>query len=377
MFQKKLVTQQERISWLRLCRSQNVGAKTFISLVNIYGSATEALEHIRVLASKGGAQREIVVPSTSEVEAEFEKVEKYGASIVMSCDAGYSKMLLATADCPAVITVKGNKDLLNTNAVGIVGARNASINGCNFAKRIAIEFCERNLCIVSGLAKGIDTAAHKGAKSKQNIAVIAGGIDHIYPKENQKLYEAIAEEGLIIAELPIGSAPVAKHFPQRNRIISGLSQAIVVVEAAENSGSLITAKYAQLQGRKVFAVPGSPLDERCAGTNGLIKKGSVLMQSARDVLEYLENMPKNLTLFSDVANDFGHPSIKIPDEVLLDEFRKNVVESLSYSPTSLDDIISTLGIPMPILNLLIVELELAGKVERLFGNKIVRIDQVK
>ncbi len=373
MFQKNIVPHQERLNWLRLCRSQNVGAKTFINLIKIYNTATYALENIGELAARGGLGKEILVPTKEDIEAEFEKVEKYGAELIMSCDLAYSKLLLGTEDYPAVITVKGNKELLNSKAVGIVGARNASINGCNFAKKMASEFSAKEITVVSGLAKGIDTFAHRGSDPKLTVAVIAGGIDHIYPKENQRLYDTIASEGLIVAELPIGSAPLAKHFPQRNRIISGLSQVVVVVEAAENSGSLITASYAKLQGRKVFAVPGSPLDERCIGTNNLIKKGAVLFQSSGDVIEYLDSMPKNLSLFSDVSSNYNSPSSKIPDVDDLKEYRDNLIEALGFSPTSIDEIVSILGIPMPILTLLIIELELAGKIERLFGNKLVRI----
>ncbi len=373
MFQKNIVPHAERVSWLRLYRSQNVGAKTFINLINIYGTATNALEKINELAIRGGAVREIIVPQLGEIEAEFEKVDKINAKIVLSCDSEYSKSLSETEDYPAAITVKGNINLLNAKSIAIVGARNASINGCNFAKKIAGELSEKEIVVVSGLAKGIDTAAHKGAKTEQTIAVIAGGIDHIYPKENHKLYDEISEKGLMIAELPIGMAPLAKHFPQRNRIISGLSQVVLVVEAAENSGSLITANYAKLQNRKIFAVPGSPLDERSAGTNGLIRRGAALFQSSKDILDYLENPPKSVSLLSDVASNFNSPTFKMPKDEELKEYRRDLVEALNYTPTSVDEIIATLGIPMPILNLLIIELELAGKVERLFGNKLVRI----
>ncbi len=373
MFQKNVVPHQERLNWLRLCRSQNVGSKTFISLIKIYGTATDALGHIQELAIRGGSVKEFIVPTEDTASAEFEKVEKYGAELVMACDPEYPQLLCEIEDYPAVITVKGNKELLNSKAVGIVGARNASINGCNFAKKMASEFSANEITVVSGLAKGIDTFAHQGSDPKRTIAVIAGGVDHVYPKENQKLYDSIARDGLVVAELPIGTAPVAKHFPQRNRIISGLSRVIVVVEAAENSGSLITASYAKLQGRKVFAVPGSPLDERCIGTNNLIKKGAVLFQSSSDVIEYLDSMPKNLSLFSDVSSNYNSPLPKVPDADDLKEYRDDLIEALGFSPTSIDEIVSTLGIPMPILTLLIVELELAGRVDRLFGNKLVRI----
>lgn len=372
MYQKSAYSQQEQVNWLRLSRSQNVGAKTFISIIKIYGTATNALEMIAELAIRGGAKKEIMVPSLTDIELEFEKVANYGASLILACDPDFPKLLLKTDDYPAAITVKGNPKLLNSESIGIVGARNASTNGCSFAKKIAADFSAKGITVVSGLARGIDTYAHKGSDVDKTVAVIAGGIDHIYPKENQALYEEISAGGLVVAELPIGSAPIAKHFPQRNRIISGLSKAVVVVEAAESSGSLITANYAKLQNRKVFAVPGSPFDERCKGTNNLIKNGAGLLQSAQDVIDYLNGIPKEQSLF-DVASNYNSPLSQIPDEDDLKEYRKDLLETLGFSPTSIDEIFSTLGIPIPILTLLIVELELAGKVERLYGNKLVRV----
>jgi DNA processing protein len=372
MYQKSAQPQQERLNWLRLSRSQNVGSKTFINLIKIYGTATNALEMIKELAIRGGAKKEIIVPSLADIELEFERVTNYGASLILACDPEFPQLMLKIDDYPAAITVKGNQKLLNSESIGIVGARNASTNGCSFAKKISSEFSSRGITVVSGLARGIDTYAHKGSDADKTIAVIAGGIDHIYPKENQALYEAISANGLVVAELPIGSAPIAKHFPQRNRIISGLSKAVVVVEAAENSGSLITANYAKLQNKKVFAVPGSPFDERCKGTNNLIKNGAGLLQSAQDVIDYLNRMPKEQSLF-DIASNYNSPLSQIPTEDDLTEHRKDLLETLGFSPTSIDEIVATLGIPIPILTLLIIELELAGKVERLYGNKLVRI----
>jgi DNA processing protein len=372
MLAKSLVLDKERVDWIRLCRSQNVGAKTFSLLIKMYGSATEALNNIPRLAAKGGMHRAIKVPSVAEIEDEIAKVDGYGAQLLLSGDANFPSLLKTISDCPAVITVKGKIELFKKKCIGIVGARNASLNGCNFAKNLAKDLAKNEIVTVSGLARGIDTYSHIGAGANSTIAVIAGGIDHIYPKENTSLYEKIANEGLIAAELPIGTAPIAAHFPQRNRIISGISLATVVVEASEKSGSLLTAQFAKRQGRSLLAVPGSPLDPRSKGTNKLIKEGAILLNGVDDVLEIL-NVNNANSLFSDNIADFEEPLTRMPDEKELNTYRQKFFQMLSHSPTSLEDIADNLELPLHILNVLVLELELAGKVERLYGNKIVKI----
>ncbi|MFI4983726.1 MAG: DNA-processing protein DprA [Rickettsiales bacterium] len=363
---------EEQINHLRLARSENVGNKTFKNLLSIYKTASIAIENLADLAAAGGLKRKIVIASEQSVLDEVEKVARYGAQLIVASDPDFPPSLKRLDDAPQVITVKGNLELLHHDSIiCIVGARNASTNGCAFTKKLAHELGSSQIIIASGLARGIDTYAHHGSLDTGTIAVIAGGIDHIYPKENTSLYHAIAEEGIIVAELPIGTAPHAKHFPQRNRIISGLSSAVVVVEAAENSGSLITARFAKFQDKKIFAVPGSPLDGRCLGTNDLIRKGAEICTSSDDILRFLHNRQSSNLAEND--NYFDAP-FKISSQEL-SKYRKILHINLSFSKVALEDLAAHTGIPLPILNLLIVELELAGKVERTFGNNVCRIMQ--
>lgn len=358
---------EEQINQLRLARSENVGNKTFKTLLSFYKTATHAIENLTDLAYAGGLKRKIKIANKLAVLEELDKVERCGARIIVANDPLYPRSLQRIADAPPIITIKGNYKLLSHDSiVAIVGARNASTNGCSFAKKLAGDLGNSNVVITSGLARGIDTYAHQGALKTGTIAVIAGGIDYIYPKENAKLYASIAEKGVIVAELPIGSAPVAKHFPQRNRIISGLSDAIVVVEAAENSGSLITARYAKFQTRKIFAVPGSPLDARCLGTNDLIRQGASICTSSEDVMRYLFNRRE----FNLAENDNYYDAPLRISATEMSKYRKVLHENLSFSRVSLDDLSVHTKIPIGILNLLILELELAGKVERTFGNNV-------
>lgn len=361
---------EEQINQLRLARSENVGNKTFKTLLSFYKTAANAIENLSDLAQAGGLKRKISIASKQSVIDEMEKVERYGANILVISDSAYPASLKRLDDAPVVITIKGNSALLSSElTVGIVGARNSSTNGCAFTKKLAHDLGKFKVTIVSGLARGIDTYAHQGSVNTGTIAVIAGGIDHIYPKDNTALYHSIAENGLIIAELPIGSAPIAKHFPQRNRIISGLSSAIIVVEAAENSGSLITARFAKFQNKKIFAVPGSPLDGRCLGTNDLIRNGAEICTSADDVMRYLNN--NQVFNLAENDNHFETPAQFSPNE--LSKYRKILHENISFSRVSIEILAEHTNIPMTILNFLIVELELAGKLERTFGNNVNRL----
>lgn len=369
MFQKASNNPQERMNWLRLARSENVGPKTFKKLIELYGNATTSIEKAQELAANGGLKRKIKISSISEVENEIEKTIEYGAQIILSCDNNFPQKLKQIDDCPAAIIVKGSIEKLNKKkCVAIVGARNASVNGCSFAKELATDLGKAEVIIVSGLALGIDTYAHQGSINYCSIGVIAGGINNIYPPQNKKLFDDIILNGAIIAELPINTAPLAKHFPQRNRIISGISDAVVVVEAALKSGSLITADYSISQGKQVFAVPGTPTDARHKGTNMLIRNGAKITESAHDVMNFLNSI-SDFTLNEKIAN-YNAPNPLLPTENELSKYRKQFFEALSYSPTNLDTILEQTEIPLNVANLLILELELAGRLIRSFGNKI-------
>jgi len=362
---------REKIDALRLARSQNVGIKTFFDLIRIYGTPTRAIAKIPELAAKGG-MKNIAIYSEQEALTELAECEKLGASIISYFDPEYPSLLKNIYSPPALITVFGKKEILNRKKIAIVGSRNSSLNGDRFAYKIANELAEQGFVIVSGLAKGIDTAAHKASTNSGTIAVIAGGIGNIYPKENEELYYKIAETGLVISELPLGAAPKAQNFPQRNRIISGLSYGTLVVEANLKSGSLITARFALEQMREVFAVPGFPLDPRAEGTNKLIKQGAVLTTSIEDILENISSFDENSNNFlkDSSDNDFLSDNKTGILEEDLQKARVLILKLLNSSAISIDMLIAKTNLRTDIVLSVILELELAGKIYRDVGNKI-------
>lgn len=362
---------QETIDILRLIRSQNVGPKTFSNLIKLFGSASIALENIEEFSVKGGRAKPIKPYSSRDAEKEIEALEKNKSFLLTYKDIKYSDLLIQIHDFPPVISYKGNIELLDNQTIAIVGARNSSINSRTFAKKISKELVSAGYITVSGLARGIDTAVHEADVSK-TIAVLAGGIDYIYPPENKKLYERIASDGLIIAELPIGSKPLSQHFPQRNRIISGLALATVVIEAGLKSGSLITANFALEQNRDVFAVPGFPMDPRCMGSNKLIKDGAFLLESSKDITANITSIKKLKKSFEDsqnCSNNFrassheGSVNIKDAD-------RDVVISLLSSSPVTYESIADETNFSLPVIYTICLELELAGRIVRHPGNKI-------
>jgi len=252
-----------------------------------FGSARAALEVLPRLARRGERGKTVTAPTRAEAEAELAALGRAGARLVCWGEPGYPSALSAIEDAPPVLIVLGQAETLQRPTIAMVGARNASANGRRLARDLAAELGQGGLVVVSGLARGIDAAAHLGALETGSIAVVAGGVDVVYPAENRGLYEALAHRGAVVAELPLGTEPQARHFPRRNRIISGMALGVVVVEAAARSGSLITARFALEQGREVFAVPGSPLDPRSRGCNDLLRQGATLTESAADVLSQL------------------------------------------------------------------------------------------
>ncbi len=366
---KKSDYSQETLDIIRLIRSENVGTRTFYALVQMYGSASEALENIGELSVRGGRKKPIHVCSEKEIKTELAKLESFGAKALTYLDSDYPALLKHIPDAPPVINYLGNKELFNTKTCAIVGARNASLNGKNFTTTLAKNISEHGITIASGLARGIDAAAHEAAMPL-TIGVIAGGIDHIYPPENAKLYEKMAKEGgAIIAENRIGSAPLAQHFPQRNRIISGLSLVTLVIEAGFKSGSLITARMALEQGREVCAVPGFPLDPRCEGTNRLIKDGAYLIESYHDVLEHFKSEHRLLPL-KENESEFSFAE----EATSLDTKSRNILlENLSATPTNIEQLHRHTDLPLPIIYTILLEFELAGLVVRHPGNKFSRV----
>lgn len=368
------IDMKEKMSWLRLSRTENVGPVTFYRLLEAYGSASKAIDALPDLAKRGGRAKPLIAVPLTQVEREYQAIKKFGGDIICASEVDYPVSLAAIDDAPPVLTYNGNIALLKKTCVGIVGSRNASLNGRKFTEKLAQELGASGATVVSGLARGIDTSAHVGSLPSGTVAVLGGGLDIIYPPENQKLYGDIREQGLIIAESPFGQQPFAQSFPRRNRIISGLSQGIVVVEATFKSGSLITARMAGEQGRDVFAVPGHPLDPRAEGPNALIRDGAVLVRNAADVLESLSTFQSGS--LQDSASQKYEPLNAAPavDDQTLDRTRDEVLSCLSHTPVSVDEIIRSAVLPAAAVQIVILELELAGRVQRLPGQRVSLID---
>ncbi len=362
----RTLSDEERVAWLQLTRTENIGPVTFKSLLLKYGTALAALDALPELSKKGGRSQALRAAPRGDAIEEIEKALVFGAQHVVAGEKGYPTYLRHIHAAPPMLCVKGQLDLAAMDAVAIVGARTASANGLKFTRMLANKITEAGLLVVSGLARGIDTAAHDASVEKQTAAVVAGGINHFYPPENEKLQRAIASRGLLISEMAMGAAPKAEHFPRRNRIISGMSRAVIVVEAAMRSGSLITARFAMEQNRDVFAVPGSPLDPRCEGSNKLIRDGAAIVTSADDIVEALgmAQRPQN-EIFLEREEEAITPAGD-----LTDSDRTRLMTLLSHTPTEIDDLIRESFMPADQVLGVLLEAEIAGKVTRLAGNMV-------
>ncbi len=363
-----MTAERERMDRLRLIRTENVGPITFRHLMERFGSASAALDALPGLARRGGRGRALKVCPRDAAILEIEDNARAGAELVIVGDDAYPKQLAAVEDAPPVFSAIGNPHLIKGPTVGIVGARNASANARAFTRTIAHEIGAAGHIVVSGLARGIDTAAHEGSLATGTIAVVAGGVDAVYPPENAELYAQIAAEGLIIGEMRIGTTPQARHFPSRNRIIAGLSLGLVVIEASRNSGSLITARCALEQGREVFAVPGSPLDPRAAGTNQLLRDGANWAETAEDVISAL----RETRIEEPAGGDFQAPSTGFTPVEVTGKQRDAVLELLGPSAVPVDEFIRECQLSPSIVITILLEAELAGQVERHPGNRVSR-----
>lgn len=356
---QKTLSAAERIAWLRLIRSDNVGPATFRQLLNRFGSADEALSALPGLMQKTG--KALRITSQSAAEDEIAGLERYGARLVASCEPDYPRLLTHIPASPPIISMAGGARLDWDQTVGIVGARNASSAGIKMTRVLAGDLGARGYTIVSGLARGIDTAAHRASLTTGTIAVLAGGFDKIYPDENIPLAHDILDSGgALLTEMPLGWEPRARDFPRRNRLVSGLSLGIVVVEAAKRSGSLITARLALEQNRDVFAVPGSPLDPRAEGGNLLIQQGAKLVTNAEDIIETIGVAdPARGAMFD---RDW-EPDLT-PDEPLPDDNDKSrFLSALSATPVEVDELIRQSGLSVSAVQMLMLELDLAGQIE--------------
>lgn len=360
----------EKLDWLRLIRSENVGPITFRQLVARFGDAGAALEAMPELARRGGLKRTIRVCAKSTAEKEIAALEGLGGQLIASCEPDYPAALAQLDDAPPVLSTLGHAHLLERPAVAVVGARNGSANGIRFTETLARDVAQAGFVIASGLARGIDAAAHRGALEDGTVAVMAGGVDVIYPKENAALYGEIVDRGAVISEMRLGLQPQARHFPNRNRIVSGLARAVIVVEATLRSGSLITARLAGEQGREVLAVPGNPLDPRARGTNKLIREGAQLIEGADDVLEALAGTAGRLSQRPQSPEFAPEPQPEAFDEDAVKSARVAVTALLGPDPVAVDQILRTSGIAPALLALVLLELELAGRLERSPGGQV-------
>ncbi|MGI9415446.1 MAG: DNA-processing protein DprA [Hyphomicrobiales bacterium] len=362
---------EERRDWLRLMLSENVGPATFRALIERYGSAGDALEALPALSAKGGLRRAIRICSEDRAETHLARAAQLSARFVAVGETGYPSLLAHVDDAPPMICIRGRPEILERPCFAIVGARNASALGRKFARTIARDLGQAGFTIVSGLARGVDTAAHEASVDIATAAVLAGGIDNIYPPENADLHGAIAEQGLLISEHPPGTQPQAQNFPRRNRLISGMSYGALIVEAAKRSGSLITARLALEQNREVFAVPGSPLDPRAEGANKLIRDGATLVRCADDILEVIAPV-----LDQTVRGTAPHLSEPPPETPPAAEgepshkARAKLMELLGPAPADIDDLIRESKLDTGTVLTILLELELAGTIERLPRNKV-------
>ncbi|RXT55263.1 DNA protecting protein DprA [Bosea sp. Tri-44] len=393
---------RQRLDWLRLIRSESIGPRTFRTLVNRFGGAAGALDALPELGRQAG--RTLRLCTAIEAEREFEALRRRGAHLIALGETAYPVPLQAIDSAPPLIAVEGDPAVLNRPCVALVGSRNASAAGLKFTATLARELGEAGFIVVSGLARGIDTSAHQASLESGTIAVLAGGLDEVYPPQNIPLLERIRERGAALSEMPLGWAPRGRDFPRRNRLVSGLALGTVVVEAARKSGSLITARFANEQGRQVFAVPGSPLDPRAEGGNHLIREGAILCAETAHVVDVLTPMLRRDDLFGPtpfLAREEGEPRGR--QEALWDELdlpevlpaptaelngeemgarpaaqagdvpRRRLLDLIGSTPVAIDDLVRASGQPAREVSRILLELELEGVVQRHVGGALSRL----
>lgn len=357
----------QRRDWLRLIRTENIGPRSFRSLMARFGSAAAAIEALPSLARRGGGLIAPRIPDATEAEAEMAALARLGGRFIALDEPDYPPALREIDDPPPLLAVRGRLDMLARPMVGVVGARNASGAGRMMAAKLARELGRTGLVIASGLARGIDASAHDAGLDTGTLAALAGGHDRPYPPENVPLLEQILEKGVVISEMPLGWVPRARDFPRRNRLVSGVSLAVLVVEAAERSGSLITARLAGEQGRDVFAVPGSPLDPRAAGTNQLIKQGAGLVTSAADILDALAQ------LIERPVGTFKEPPAPLIGEEPTASVRTRLLALLGPTPLGVDDLAELAQASASDVQIVLLELDIAGRLERHPGGRVSMI----
>ena len=361
------LSDDEKRDWLRLIRSEHLGPVTFHNILRYYGSAAKAIEALPGMVRRSGAKRAVKLAPLAAIDTELKALRKCGAGLLAWGEPGYPTRLMQLDDAPPLLCAMGDARPAELPGIAIVGARNASAIGQRFTRDIAAALCGQGFAIISGLARGIDRAAHEGALATdgRTLAFIGTGIDIAFPPENAKLQAEIAERGLLLAEMPPGTPALAQNFPRRNRLISGASLGVLVVEAALKSGSLITARMAAEQGREVMAVPGSPLDPRCHGSNDLIRQGATLVERIDDILAVLAPQAEPRR----PASPFPEPAAQ-PDHGDLDRAHAEIDRLLSPSPVQVDDLIRLSGLAPAAVHMVLTERELAGRLTRHPGGKV-------
>lgn len=372
------LSDRQRLNWLRLIRTENIGPVAFRDLIMFCGSAASAIERLPDLNIRGGGAKPVRVTPLEDAERELEAIERIGARLVGMGEPDYPQQLKNCEAPPPLVIIKGNPNVFRKPPVAIVGSRNASVVGARFTERLARDLGDAGFAIISGLARGIDAAAHKASIESGTVAVLAGGLDRPYPPENLPIYRAIPENGsALITEMPMGTEPRARDFPRRNRIIAGLSLGLIVVEAAERSGSLISARMAGEMGRTVFAVPGSPLDPRARGTNALLKQGATLVTCADDVIDSLSPLIGRDTFKAEAAQPDLLTQIDEAPEPLqaitTDEQRDILVDALGPVPIDVDTLVRHTGLDASNAQLILLELDLAGRLLRYPGNQVALV----
>ncbi len=363
------LTDEQRLSWLQLVRSENVGPVSFRELINHFGTAAAALDAIPDLAARAGRGKAIRLASRKDADKELQQLDALGGYTVCLGEPDYPAALRASDSAPPVLSVAGNREILRRDCVAFVGSRNASVTGEKFTRALAGEVAAAGYAVVSGLARGIDSAAHMASLKSGTIAAFAGGLDVIYPPGNVQLaHDIAANGGALVTEMPLGWKPRAQDFPRRNRIVAGMALGLVVVEAAKRSGSLISARLANEMGRQVFAVPGSPLDPRSEGANHLIRSGATLITGSEDILSELAPLVDATRQrdFEFADREQAQPALEEPSQT----DRNRLISAIGHTPTDIDDLIAHTGIPPGAMHMLLLELDLAGMLERQSGNRV-------
>ncbi|WP_299348103.1 DNA-processing protein DprA [uncultured Maritalea sp.] len=365
---KTHLSDNQKLAWLRLIRSENVGPATFKRLINRYGTVDAALNALPALAARGGAAKPIKVCPTEDAIREIERLNKLGGRLVALGEPDFPPLLAHASGAPPLLSVLGQARFDMQKSLAIVGARNASAAGMALTRQLASELGQEGYIIISGLARGIDSAAHAASLKNGTVAVFAGGVDHIYPEQNRDLAQSIVDNGgLLVSEMPLGTRPIARDFPRRNRIVAGISLGVLVVEAAIRSGSLITARLANEQNRDVMAIPGFPLDPRAAGGNKLIRDGATLVRNVDDILEQLNTFELSQpTLFNEDEEEFATEWDMDQAPNATDE----VLSALSHTPIAIDEVIRATNLPAQAVQMVLLDLEIAGRIERSAGQLV-------